>query len=192
MITTKNFKRLLIFLISTSVLFCSCTSNELTRSKAEQLIKEKFQYPRDMSFQACTTRVAVSNDPGYAHRIALYNDYFNRLQDIGVLTYTTDLSVVPGFTTFLAKFTDKGNPFVAGPEKQGSTGVSERLVDVKIGYLSFDKITGIVEQKVFNITEVQYTEKVELTPFGQILDMQQVFNKTATFTKYDDGWRINN
>ena len=58
----------------------------------------------------------------------------------------------------------------------------------------FGEITGIVERKELNGAEVNYTlKRTNITPFGRILFnlTETTFNRTATFTKFDDGWRIN-
>jgi hypothetical protein len=69
--------------------------------------------------------------------------------------------------------------------------VSENIF--KVARKEFGEITGIVERKELNISEVQYTERIkDITPFGKVLGLyEETINKTATFTKYDDGWRIN-
>ena len=56
----------------------------------------------------------------------------------------------------------------------------------------FGEITGIVERKELNISEVNFTEKrKDITPFGKALGInEETFNRTETFTKYDDGWRL--
>jgi hypothetical protein len=58
----------------------------------------------------------------------------------------------------------------------------------------FGEITGIVERKEFNTSEVNYTiRRTNITPFGRIVFNinEETYNRTETFTKYDDGWRIN-
>jgi hypothetical protein len=62
----------------------------------------------------------------------------------------------------------------------------------KVSRKEFGKITGIVERKELSISEVIYTEKrKDITPFGKVLGIyEETINNSATFTKYDDGWRV--
>jgi hypothetical protein len=62
---------------------------------------------------------------------------------------------------------------------------------VKTGYIEFGEITGIVATPGSNCADVQYTERVQETPFGVVLGVAKgPFLRHATFTKYDDGWRL--
>lgn len=180
-------------LILLSFIFIStfaCKNDELSRSNAAQLIKEKFQYPKELPFQICTTRVSVSLDPKYAPNIENLHSYFDRLQGEGLLTYTSE-NDNSGFMVFTASFTDKAKPFVVGETKGKYMGIGNKIFNVKVGNLNFGEITGIVERKEFNIAEVDYTESIELTPFGKVLGVGgQSLNRRTTFTKFDDGWRI--
>ena len=56
----------------------------------------------------------------------------------------------------------------------------------------FVEVNGIVEIKELNSAEVQYTTKrIDITTFGKAYNIsEEVFNNSANFTKYDDGWRI--
>ena len=65
---------------------------------------------------------------------------------------------------------------------------------VKVATIEFGEVTGIVERKELNIAEVNYTTKrVNITPFGKAYNInEETFNRSASFTKYDDGWRIGN
>lgn len=56
--------------------------------------------------------------------------------------------------------------------------------------VSFGEITGIQIQKQFNNATVNYTVIRKATPFGFNISQGSV-NKTANFSLFDDGWRIN-
>lgn len=62
----------------------------------------------------------------------------------------------------------------------------------KVSNTAFGEITGMVESKGLNITEVKYTTIVTPTSFGQaIFNIQgRTIENSAAFRKYDDGWRI--
>jgi len=77
--------------------------------------------------------------------------------------------------------TEKGKKYITTDNK------------VLIATDEFEKITGIVERKEFKTAEVDYTVKrINITPFGKIIFNinEETFTRSATFTKYDDGWRI--
>ena len=179
-------------------LMIGCSKNdELTRDKAAQLIKEAIQYPKDLPLQVCNTRISVSQESQYSDRINYYHNYFGSLQNVGVLTYRTeteyDKSSGKHFTVFIATFTEKGQPFVVGPTTVEYSGQGNQYFNVKTGTIVFGEITGIIERKELSTAEVNYTELVNVTPFGQVFGVQySSSSRNATFTKYDDGWRINN
>lgn len=81
-----------------------------------------------------------------------------------------------------ATLTEKGKKYITNNNK------------VILATYEFGEITGIVEEKESNTAEVNYTVKrTNITPFGQLaFNMnEETYNRTANFTKYDDGWRIN-
>jgi hypothetical protein len=174
-----------------SIFIFSCSSNELSRAKAEQLIKEKVQYPKDLQFVKCYTVKGYGNGPQYAEKMQLYKEQLEKLQSEGLITFHSDNSH-PEYTDFIVDFTDKGKQYLAGTPGRDDENGNNQSVFVKVGFLDFDKITGIVARPGFNITEVNYTEKVkDITPFGKVFNIpQEIFSRQATFTKFDDGWRI--
>lgn len=72
-------------------------------------------------------------------------------------------------------------------------------INVKVAKMDFGEITGILETKETNTAVVNFTYiRKDLTPFGSIkhprseFDLQEgKLNSSRTFTKFDDGWRIN-
>jgi len=80
---------------------------------------------------------------------------------------------------YVATLTDKGRAF----------GEGERI---KVATIDFGSITGIVERPESHTAKVQYTlTRNNITPFGRAVNMtEETFTQTATFTKFDDGWRI--
>jgi hypothetical protein len=172
-----------------------CSNNSaLTRSKAEQVIKGQIKYPKDI-LGVCATKRAAGNAPQYAAYVAGYRAYFEQLQAQGLLRYTTGTATQgpnDTLTTFTATLTDKGQSFVVGPAENVDRNAYSQFLTVKTGQLEFGEITGIVERKESSTAEVHYTEKVVETPFGTALGVAKgPYVRTATFTKYDDGWRLN-
>lgn len=82
-------------------------------------------------------------------------------------------------TFFIGSFTDKAKPYVEGNS-------------VKVSSIIFGEITGIIERKEINSSEVRYTtRRTNLTPFAMFYGInEQIFNHSSLFTKYDDGWRM--
>lgn len=136
------------------------------------------------------------------------NAYFINLQNEGLITYKIEVveienrvvwakpnsvgyieSPYEGYTlkklVTYYKFVHRGYLTEKGNKYQTGSGF---IVAKK----EFGEITGIVERKGLSISEVNYTEKrKDITPFGKALGInEETFNRTATFTKYDDGWRI--
>ena len=83
----------------------------------------------------------------------------------------------------IASPTDMGKKYVANDNK------------VITAMEEFGEVTGIIENKESNSSVVNFTiRRINITPFGRIIFNlnQETLNKSENFTKYDDGWRINN
>ncbi len=62
---------------------------------------------------------------------------------------------------------------------------------VKTCEITFGEITGIQMQEQVKLAEVNYTlKRINFTPFGNE-GSQETENRTASFTLFDDGWRMN-
>lgn len=188
----------LIFLGMSIFGMLGCSNNsELTRSNAEQIIKAQIKYPKDV-LGVCPIKRRAGADPQYAAYVTSYRALFEQFQAQGVITYTAGSVIERGTYSidFTGTLTDKGKPFVVGlaPNEDNDSGnIVSKFLAVKTAQLEFGEITGIVEHKESSTADVQYTEKVTLTPFGVALAVATgPLARTATFTKYDDGWRLNN
>ncbi len=194
-----NYHLLLLALIISSLTSCH---QALSRAEAEKQIKQKLQLPQDefkeIELKQLQTQTAVytNNQTGAKYeqidsnhdKSVLFYD-LEREGLINIRIGKTALFDSPyGYmyekrqdyqTFFIATFTDKAQPYVQGNS-------------VKVSTIEFGEITGIVERKEFNAAEVQYTTKrTSLTPFAIFFRVnEEVFNHSASFTKYDDGWRI--
>ncbi len=188
----KNFSN---FNLIISFFIFSCNNSELSRSTAEKLIKEKIQYPKDLEFVKFYTVKGIGNDFQYAEKMQLYREQLEKFQSEGLITFHTNSIVREGtsVTDFIVDFTSNGKQYLVGSPGIDNENGYNQSVYVKVGFLDFGEITGIVTRPGVNITEVNYTEKVkDITPFGKVFNTQQeTFNRQATFTKFDDGWRIN-
>jgi hypothetical protein len=146
-------------------------------------------------------------------RIPAKNTLLSELQDRGLITYTVDIEVIkneevwsrpdprygevynvtkyPGYDkkrlVTKERYVHRGVLTEKGKQYEKSPG---RFV---VSTLDFGEVTGIVEGPNTSTAQVSYTTKRGMiTPFGVALGIQEYTdNKTAHFTKYDDGWRIN-
>lgn len=82
---------------------------------------------------------------------------------------------------------------IATPTEMGKKYIANGN-EVMVARIEFGEVTGIVERKEFNVSEVNFTiKRTNITPFGRIVfNLNEETNtRSVTFTKYDDGWRIN-
>lgn len=172
-----------ILLLFSSIFIVSCGGNKLSRDMAEQLIKTNGHYPRDKHGEI---RITVTVDDS---RLPFFLDSFNRLKNAGLIEYQIGPSYFgSAHKTITGTFTDEGSKYVVGiVDKSKGT----EVIRVKTGFVEFGEVTGIVERTALNIAEVTYTEKTVVTPFGKFFKAnEETVSRVATFTKYDDGWRI--
>jgi hypothetical protein len=164
-------------------------NEHLTRAKASAIIGAS--YPQDI-----TGPCLIRDEEVLPDVISKDLAYFDYLKNSNILTYTTTKDVEPGtngqmyITTFSATLTPQGQSLVTGPpSQQQNITLMSNFITVKQGQLTLSEITGIIEDG--NRAEVQYTEKESVTPFGAAKCISvQPASKTATFTKFDDGWRL--
>jgi hypothetical protein len=183
-----------LVMLFSSMLGCR-NDSELTRSRAEEIIKAQAKYPNDI-LGVCLIRARQLSAPQYATYMTRARDLLERLQAQGVITYTSKPATDPSgdVVVFAGTITDKGKPLVLGlaPNQNGDpNNINSEFLTVKTAYREFGEITGIVEHKESSTADVQYTESVAPTPFGVALAVStEPLAYTATFTKFDDGWRL--
>lgn len=174
----KNLKCLLIFLALP--LFFACKSHQLSREEAEQQIIAKKNLPKQV------TATLYNSDDLY--RELIQNGMIKKDQPRHVESnnhsggglFIPQVTAVIGYEHDL---TEEGKKF-----KVGET--DDYYPIVKTGELVFNEITGIADI-MDNVKEVHYTLKyTNLTPFGNVMLKTGVVQETATFRKYDDGWRL--
>jgi len=200
-----NISAISILLASVSIFMYSCKSDELTRSEAENLIKLKYSLPKDetkeFNFRENAGKTVYydffddKHDHYELNTVKPVNGAFAMLENEGLIKINKVKESTAGgpykdpygryilyrdLHYYDAIFTDKAKPYCIG-----ST--------VKVATIEFGGITGIIERKELNIAEVDYTEiRKNITPFGKAYNLnEEILNRKITFTKYDDGWRIN-
>lgn len=180
-------KNIFILVFLSFALF-SCGNDDLSRSEAKAQILNGYSFPKveTKSLTVLDKTVGMQNTLNRMHKY----------QQKGLLTYyVSQRKRTSGFGKVslgdsrgaIAELTDKGRKYVVS-EKKGDYLLSYYIV--KVSELNFGEITGIKMYKEFNIAEVNYTLKREITPFGN--GMSNTIEKMAKFAKYDDGWRMEN
>jgi hypothetical protein len=165
---------LIIFTIS---LF-SCSGN-LSRSTAEKQIREKLHIPGPELEKI---------------NLGLENEHFTveiytKLESEGLMLCNKFAFGVGNIHD--SELTEKGKEYAVGSIQHDNLWGND-YIQVRIADLDFGEITGIVEHKGSNISEVKFTlVRKNITPFGKAFNLSKGYiASTATFTKYDDGWRI--
>ncbi len=133
---------------------------------------------------------------------------FEKLEKAGLMNYTILVKDVKGnsgyagyayegdfSTQFIKVYTDihcSGTAYhMVEPTEVGLKYIKGNRI--RTSTLEFGEITGIVERKELNIAEVNYTlRRINITPFGSMIynAKEEIIARTISFTKYDDGWRI--
>ena len=180
----KIFK--IAFLIMVFPTLWSCSSDKLTRAKAEQLIKELHKFPCD-EIEGFVIESTSWTSADYSAMD------FKKLAAEGILTYTYKPVGFMGGGGAFATLTEEGKKYVTSDKYKDPSNPDGMTINVKIAKLDFGEITGIIEYKESNTAVVNYTYvRKDLTPFGKIKSNFHTGpnNFSHTFTKYDDGWRI--
>ncbi len=171
------------------ILFLATSCGKLSRSKAKEEIIKKYNLPKD-EIKAFTII------DGTMYKDLTEKDFkFKELQDEGLLTYYYE-GGTGFFGTLKATLTEKGKQFVSLEKyKVGALDAFAAVdkININVAKLEFGEITGIQEIKQLNSAQVSYTMlRKDITPFGKIAFKltEESIPCTATFTKYDDGWRI--
>lgn len=154
-----------------------CDDGKLSNSKVEKILKA--EYPRYI-----TSTVQISD-----HSLSPFvSDELKLLSAKGLATYNYIPPGTRGYGCY-GKLTESGSQYFVGK-------INWDYIVMAVAKVDFDKVLGIREIPALNSSEVEYTEKItHLTPIGEIyndLNIGKIYNVTATFIKYNDGWRSEN
>lgn len=184
--------RLTLIVIIAPIMY-GCSKN-LSRGQAEDIIIKHLNLPQSETAQFDVLYVE-GDIPWNLTRISkeeenMLNSFSNKgLVNIKKIPHNTDIPGPMGgviatqhWTTIKAELTNEGRKYLVQENKDKYT--------VKTCEITFGEVTGIQIQEQFKVAEVNYTLKREkITPFG-INISQNPINCTATFSLFDDGWRI--
>ena len=158
-----------LLLFSSILIFTSC-GNSLSRSKAEQLIKDFYKPP-----------VIQAYDYNYYDHKIEENEKNKlvELQEKGLVTLNY------GF-----ELTEAGKKYVYSWKLNGFLNTVNRFITNS--YI-FNEVSGIVVNEQNKTAMVNWTGKmVGITPFGELLGFKtnDLTYFSTKFVLYDDGWRI--
>jgi len=160
------------------ILLTACSSNELDRAKALQLIREKKIYPKIITYEVYTA------DPIYARRAMEAG-----LENFGMLTVQRTQKLMD-IGKPLISFTDKANPYLLNTSEEDRKSAIQL---VKIADQQLEDVTGLqlLEDEKHAVVEYQTSYK-NITPFSVLstLKLNQKESHKAYFSLYDDGWRL--
>ena len=166
-----------ILLASVSTFTYSCKSDELSRSEAERLLRIEAPKQETREFEIYR---GYSNGEGKVIRLC------KRLKDLGLVNYENRPYFIDAIDNM--QLTEKGKQYVVNQR----THDSDLYANCKVSDLEFGGATGVSQQKGTNTALVKYTQVRKITPFGTALNLNDgPFEVSVTFTKFDDGWRIN-
>ncbi len=168
------FQLLAVFAIALS----SCSSSELSRPNALELIKKEYKYP-------ITTDWAIfTGDPAHAKKLLDAG-----LEQEGYVVVQRTQKMKDTGKPWIS-FTDKATQFLLPIKEEDKKYAIQK---VRTGEEDIIAITGIKMLSKGRKAVVEYTTQYEqLTPFAVLAHLQanKPNTRTAYFSLYDDGWRV--
>ena len=126
-------------------------------------------------------------DGGYLYWITV--DDLKKYKNFGLLNYVVDKPLYK-LNSVTATLTEEGKKYYIRDAAKRQD--YSREIIVKRAKLNFFEITGIQIFKEMNSAKVEYKiKRTNISPFGKADNAREFIKKSITFTKYDDGWRIN-
>jgi hypothetical protein len=175
----------ILIALSTLILLMSSCSDDLSRSRAKELIIAKSKLP--MVESEYFDQVL---DESLPQARAILEGY-RKLEADGYIT-VSKCECGFGQAAYCTEFTDKGKAFITGKGHYG--GVCSQPIPMRVAELEFGEVTGIRREGESTKAIVSYTiRRKDITPFGVFLKLEAVIQgPDITFAKYDDGWRMTN
>jgi hypothetical protein len=175
-----------------TMLICSC-SNDLSRQKAAELISKQLELPTIETTQLGKSYLKNSwGDPSMMPAVCVvtgdqYSDVKKRLDELQAkdLIRIGENQQHEGECNYIwatVKLTDEGRKYLVKD--------TDGAYQLKVDELTFGEITGIQIQEQSKMAVADYTlMRTNITPFGSNLSTTPI-SRQATFTLYDNGWRI--
>ncbi|RQO75618.1 hypothetical protein DBR43_09785 [Pedobacter sp. KBW06] len=166
-----------LFLIVLCVVFVGCSSKELDREKAFELIQKEKKYPKIYDEDI------YAGDPAHARKIMATN-----LEKNGYITLNRKLTLIDDRPIIV--FTEKSKPFLLETSAKDREHQVQR---VKIADIVLGEVTGIKMLNENKSAIAEYTIQYKnITPFVEFIrgKLDQTDTVKAYFSLFDDGWRI--
>jgi hypothetical protein len=190
---------IILLLIGTSLIFLNGCSKHLSKEEAQKMILSQNHFPqtstKEIRKKYYKNQVGELGMFGMPY-IAIVNhdhDYkdskelLSSIESKGLISVSEiqTFSNMVHFYWAIVNLTDEGKKYFASENNENFY--------VKCSETTFGEITGVYEKKGSDRTEVEYTVELKATPFGEIFNYKsESQNRTAIFSKTDDGWTINN
>jgi len=168
----KNFILILICAV-----FVGCSSKELGREKAFELIKKQNEYPQVYD------KDIFAGDPEHAEKIMVTN-----LEKNGYITLNRKRTLFDDRPIIV--FTEKSKPFLL---ETPANDREHQVQKVKIADIVLGEVTGIKMLNENKSAIAEYTIQYKnITPFVELIPrkLNQTDTIKAYFSLFDDGWRI--
>jgi hypothetical protein len=187
---------LFIFSIATSC------QKHLGRGEAKRMITENKNYPIKQSHKIAKGYIKDMHTEGLGVTIVLDEDENKREENIieqfesmGLLTLDRTPqreetsawllgTTVRTWTSVKVELTETGRKYLMNED--------ENTFEVNLWETGIKEISGVLERPELKVAEVEYILfNINITPFGSIFsDKNNESRRTANFSLYDDGWRI--
>lgn len=191
---------ILIFLIIS--ITTSCNKEHLERDFAAKEIRQQGNFPKPMYYEFFNMylkdykSVGMDGNMNVGTTFAEVKDMMIFFQNKGLITLR-DETKSESKTVFLLGTTTR--TWIYTHIELTELGKEHLVSTTKLGYKvklwekDFDQINGIKELYDQKLAEVDYQMKnVNITPFGDYFsDRLKVENRSAAFTLYDNGWKLN-
>jgi len=172
-------KNTLFILGAAWLVLLSCSNNrELSREEAMNLIRQEMRYPKVIDYDI------YCGDPEFAKRVL---DAGLEAQGLVNVQRTQKLRDV---SKPIIQFSGKAQPYLLStPEKDKAINVQKvKLADEELQEVTGVKITNDGKSAVAEYT----TTYKNVTPFSTLVNtnFKEKDTRTANFSLYDDGWRL--
>lgn len=168
-----------LLLIVVCIVFVGCSSKELSRDKALELIVQSKKYPQVYD------KDIFAGDPEHAAKASKTN-----LEKLGYITFNRQRKFLDDRPYI--EFTPKAKPFFLETPKSDQ---EKQVQKIKISDVVLGEVTGVKMLNENKSAVVEYTIKyINITPFVELYPgmFTQIDTVKAYFSLFDDGWRIEN
>ncbi len=173
-------KNALLTLFATLILMAGCSDDkrELSREEAMNIIKQETTYPKVIDYDL------FCGDPEFAKKVL---DAGLETQGLLTVQRTQKLGDVG---KPIIQLSGKAQPYLLPtPEKDKSINIQK----VKLAEEELKEVTGIKMMEDGKTAVAEYTTTFSnVTPFSELVntDFKKENTRQATFSLYDDGWRL--